>query len=361
MKNGTKEMLFSVMRDREDLPRMPGGMAAVFLLLAALAAAASAKLASPADGSAAFASQNLAGILACLPFLPLAVTLYALTILLWRRVASLLCTPVSFGLMLLFGARFSDACGLTLAILPVSYAFAVSLISKETRFRRTATLGLFAAAAFGLASVARIGLDCGSFTGLRDAFMSEVPPIIGSAVTTAVPGAESVLADSDLYNLARQIFVMLPSFFGVFCVVFAWACDRIIRLLFVWLSCQDIFIDTDEDVSTPFSYAAVYAVVFLATVLTPASVFPMARAMFQSVLLVMGLPCAAVGVRRMSEGLSERLFYMTREKFFIGMLLFVGFAALGAFPFLLVTSAVGAVSIIRRRFRPTSGPGEGEE
>ena len=360
MQDNAKDKLFSVMRERDDLPRMPGPMAAVFLLLAALAAAAAAKLVSPAEPGTPFAAQNLAGIFASLPFLPLAVTLYALTILLWRKVASLFCTPVSFGLMLLFGARFSDAAAMTLAVLPLSYAFAVSLISKETRFRRTATLGLFAAAAFGISAVVRIGLDCGSFPGMRDAFMSEVPAMLGKALSAAVPGSEAVLADSDLYNLARQIFVMLPSFFGVFCVVFAWASDRIIRRLFTWLGCPDIFIDEDEDVSTPFSYAAVYAVVFLMTVFTPGSVFPMARVMFQSVLLVMGLPCAAVGVRRMSERLSERLFYMTREKFFIGMLLLVAFAALGAFPFLLVTSAVGTVSIIKRRFRPDSGP-EDEE
>ena len=339
------------MQPREDLPRMPGFMAVVFLLLSALAAAASARLGSPAVPDEPLAPQNVAGMLACLPFLPLAVSLYALTILLWRRVASLLCTPVSFGLMLLFGARFSDACALTLAILPVSYAFAVSLISRENRFRRTTTLGLFAAGAFGLAAVARIGVDFGSLAGLRDGFMTSVPPILGSLVAAAVPGAEGVLTASDLYEPARSLFVMLPSYFGVFCVVFAWVCDLIVKKLFAWLNCTYAFNDGDEEVTLPFSWAAVYACVFLLTVFTPSSVFPMARTMFQSVLLVMGLPCAAVGVRRVEERLSDSLFYMTREKLFVGMLLFVVFAAVGAFPFLLLTSAVGTVSVIRRKLK----------
>ena len=38
--------------------------------------------------------------------------------------------------MLLFGARPFDAFTVSLVILPLSYAFAVSLISRETRFRR---------------------------------------------------------------------------------------------------------------------------------------------------------------------------------------------------------------------------------
>ena len=39
-RNESADRLLSVMRPREDLPRMPGFMAAVFLLLSALAAAA---------------------------------------------------------------------------------------------------------------------------------------------------------------------------------------------------------------------------------------------------------------------------------------------------------------------------------
>ena len=349
-RNESADRLLSVMRPREDLPRMPGFMAAVFLLLSALAAAAAARLCSPAGGDVN-AAQNAAGILAALPFLPLSVSLYALTILLWRRTASLLCTPLSFGLMLLFGARLFDACALSLAILPLSYSFAVSLISRETRFKRMTTLALFAAVGFGLAAVARVGLDFGSVEAFRNWFFNIFTPLFSRMYASSAADPGWIPDETALYSLIRSIFVMLPAWFGMFCVLFSWACDRIVRRLFVWLNCVSVFTDEDADVTLPFRYAAVYAVVFLLTLLTPSAMFPMARTMFQSALLVLGLPCAAVGIRRIQERMSENLFYMTREKFFIGMLLFVAFAALGAFAFLLVTSAVGTVSVIRRHFR----------
>ena len=328
----------------------------VFMVEWSGASAAAARLCSPAGGDIT-ASQNAAGILAALPFLPLAVTLYAMTILLWRRAASLLCTPVSFGLMLLFGARPFDAGALCLAILPLSYAFAVSLISKETRFERMATLSLFAAAGFGLASVARIGLDFGSVEAFRDWFFSVFSPLFSRVLMTSAADAGWVPDESQLYALTRSLFVMLPAYFGVFCVVFAWVSDRIVRRLFVWLNCVSVFTDEDADVTLPFRYAAVYAVVFLLTLFTPSSVFPMARTMFQSALLIMGLPCAAVGVRRIQERMAENLFYMTREKFFVGVLLVVAFAALGACGFLLLTSAGGTSSVSRRHFRKKTDDG----
>ena len=364
--SGFSRRLFSVMETRDDLPRMPGFMAAVFILLSALAAGASARLCSPVIPEDPMAPQNIAGLFASLPFLPLAVTLYAMTILLWRRVASLLATPLSFGMMLLFGARFSEAAALSLAILPMAYAFAVSLISRENRFRRIMTLALFAAGALGTAAAVRIGVDFGSPENLRDAFMTAVPEMIGTAYgaafggTVSVPeaGAASAPAFVSLYETARSVFIMLPAYFGVFCVAHAWVCDRIIRRLFAWLNCASIFTDEDAEVSVPVRFAAVYAVFFGLTLLTPGSVFPMARVMFRSVLLVMALPCAAVGVRRIGERLSDSLFYMMREKFFTGMLLFVLFAAVGAYPFLLITSAVGMISVLRRGRAEKSGRNE---
>ena len=359
---GLGRLLVSVMEPREDLPRMPGFMAAVFILLAAAAAAVSARLASPIVPEEPLSPQNIAGLLASLPFLPLAVTLYAMTILLWRRIGSLLCTPISFGLMLLFGARFSEAAALTLAILPMAYAFAVSLMAKEDRFRRVMTLALFAAGALGIAGIVRIGVDFGSPEALRDAFMTAVPDMIGTIFRTAVSapassetGAAAMLTSLSLYESARSLFVMLPAYFGAFCVVLAWGSDRIVRRLFAWLNCSSVFTDEGADVSMPVSFAGVYAALFVLTLLTPASVFPMARVMLQSALIVMALPCAAVGVRRIGERLSDSLFYMTREKLFVGMLLFVLFAAVGAYPFLLITSAVGTVSVLRRWFAARRG------
>ncbi len=271
--NEPADKLLSVMRPREDLPRMPGFMAVVFLLLSALAAAAAARLCSPAGGDVT-ATQNAAGIIAALPFLPLSVSLYALTILLWRRAASLLCTPASFGLMLLFGARPFDAFTVSLVILPLSYAFAVSLISRETRFRRMTTLALAAAIGFGLAVLARFGLDFGSVEAFRSWFFDTFTPMFSRLYASSAVDPEWVPDETAVYSVTRSLFVMLPSLFGMFCVVFSWACDRIVRRLFVWLNCASVFIDVNADVTLPFRYAAVYAVVFLLTLLTPSSMFP---------------------------------------------------------------------------------------
>ncbi|MBO6053236.1 MAG: hypothetical protein J6Q17_05825, partial [Clostridia bacterium] len=195
----------------------------------------------------------------------------------------------------------------------------------------------------------RVLFDYSSVEALRDDWMASFPGMIGQVISAAVPGAGAVLTDDGLRSMARELFVMIPAWFGVFCVIFAWAADRLIRLLFVWLSCPSVFTDEDADVSVPASFAAVYGGVFLLYLLSVSGTLP--HAVLRTLLLIMGLPCAAVGVRRISERLADRLFYLSREKFFIGVLLFAAFTILGAFPFLLTTSVVGAVSILLRYFR----------
>ena len=82
--------LFSVMQKRDDLPEMRLPLALVFMLSTALFSCAGAKLlTSSADGT------SLAGLAASLAFVPVAVCSYAMVILLWRRYASLLTTPIT--------------------------------------------------------------------------------------------------------------------------------------------------------------------------------------------------------------------------------------------------------------------------
>ena len=354
-KRGTFRSLFSVMEQRDDLPEMPLPLAILCILATALFGAVAARLLSPAVEGDPFASQNVAGIFAALPFLPLSVMFYALTILLWRRMASLLATPVTFGAMLLFGARFSDAFALSLAILLISYVFAVSLIGKETRFRRMQSLTLAAAVSFGLCIFARVSLDFGSYTALVDAYMEAVPAMIGRWYSAVFAAADIAIAESSLNEMARELFVMLPAYFGMFCVIFAWAADCLIRRMFTILGCASIFTDESAGTTMPFIYAAVYAGVLLLTLFTPSSSMPLPHVMFKSVLLVMALPCSAVGVRKISDYLEDRLFYLTRERLLTGLLLFLTFSILGMFPFILLTSAIGAISIIKARFKGNGG------
>lgn len=347
-------VVFSVMRRRDDLPAMRWPMAVLFILLTAVSGAAAARLATPAVPEDPLASQNIAGIAASLPFLPLAVMLYAQIILLWRRVASLLATPATFGLMLLFGARMSEACALSLAILFMSYVFAVSLITKETRFRRMASLTVAAAVSLALCLAVRIGFDYGSFSAFADAYMDAGSAAIAQIYVTLAERAGAAAVQPDLTvlrEMAREAIMMAPAFFGILCVLLAWTADRLIRRMFALIGCPEVFTDEHAGVTMPFSYAAVYAAVFVPALFTPSSVFPLLHAILVNALLILALPCAAVGVRGIADWLEERLFYMTRERALAAILLVVAFVTLRAYPFLLVTSAVGAYTVIRNYWK----------
>ncbi|MCR4905443.1 MAG: hypothetical protein K6A33_05125 [Clostridiales bacterium] len=352
-------VIFSVMRRRDDLPAMRWPMAVLFILLTAISGAAAARLATPAIPEDPLASQNIAGIAASLPFLPLAVMLYAQIILLWRKVASLLATPATFGMMLLFGARLSVACSLSLAILFMSYVFAVSLITKETRFRRMASLTVAAAVSLALCLAVRIGFDYGSFSAFADAYMTVTPAAIARVYETLVAraGATAVQPDiSVLRTMAREAIMLAPAGFGIVCVVLAWTADCLIRRMFSLIGCPEVFTDEHAGITMPISYAMVYAAVFVPALFTPATVFPLLHAVLVNALLILALPCAAVGVRGITDWLEDRLFYMTRERALTAILLFVAFVTLRAYPFLLVTSAVGAYSVIKNHYRTKRSP-----
>ena len=347
-------VVFSVMRRRDDLPAMRWPMAILFIFLTAVTGAAAARLATPAIPDDPLASQNIAGIAASLPFIPLSVMLYAQIILLWRKVASLLATPATFGMMLLFGARLSVACALSLALLFMSYVFAVSLITKETRFRRMASLTVAAAVSLGLCLAVRIGFDYGSFSAFADAYMVSTPAAIARVYETLVARAGAVSMQPDitvLRSMAREAIMLAPAFFGILCVLIAWTADRLIRRMFALIGCPEVFTDEHAGVTMPFSYAAVYAAIFVPTLFTPASDFPLLHAILVNALLILALPCAAVGVRGIADWLEDRLFYMTRERALAAILLFVAFVTLRAYPFLLVTSAVGAYSVIKAHWK----------
>ncbi len=347
-------VVFSVMRRRDDLPAMRWPMAVLFILFAAVSGAAAARLASPAIPEEPLASQNIAGIAASLAFIPLAVMFYAQIILLWRKVASLLATPVMFGAMLIFGARMSVACALSLALLFMSYVFAVSLITKETRFRRMASLSVAAAVSLALCLAVRIALDYGSFSGFAAAYMEAAPAAIARVYESLVARAGAVAIQPDpvvLRSMAREAIMLAPAGFGIICVAIAWTADRLIRRMFTLIGCPEVFTDEHAGVTMPFSYAAVYALIFIPALFTPASVFPFLHAALVNALLILALPCAAVGIRGITDWLEERLFYMTRERALAAILLFVAFVTLRAYPFLLVTSAIGAYSVIKSHYK----------
>lgn len=354
------DRLFSVMKKRDDLPEMTLPLALLFLFGSAVFASAAAKLASPAAESAILDPSNLLGITASLPFLPAAACLYALLILLWRRMLSLLTTPVMFAMMLLMGADVFPSAVITLSLLFTSYVFAVSLIGRENRFRRLACLAMSAALCITLACIAWLGLEYDSFADFVEAYMNDIPRLMSDAVSSylGIAAGESISADPSLFlSSAREILVMLPAFIGVISILLAWFVDFLASTAFKVLDCEDVFIEITNRITLPFSYAVIYASVFLMFILTSSDSAPMLTVMLRSVLYVMLPPCAAVGIHGLMLILEDKLYYMTREKFLAALILFLSLTFLGFSAFLLIASAAGAAFVITAKIRSSKNSG----
>lgn len=348
------------MRRRDDLPEMTMPLAVLLIAGVALFASVGAKLASPVDvgNSLYFTPKNLIGVIACLPFLPLAACLYALIILLWRRFASLLATPIAFAVMLLFGADIFTAAVISVSMLLVSYVYATSLIARENRFRRLTSLAVSIAVCLIFTVVAWIGLNFGSLSDFTDAFMTEIPALIGQAYSSYVGvTAEEITEIPAFYltKMARDLLVMCPAYLGVLSIALAWFMDFLACAAFRLLDCEDVFIEITNKITLPFSYAVIYAAVFLLSLLTSAEYNPMLYVMLKSVMYVMLLPCAAVGVSRIMRVLEDKLYYLTREKLLAGIILVFAFMFFGISPFLLAASAVGAVAVIKAKLVKNDG------
>lgn len=348
--------VFSIMRRRDDLPEMTLPLALLFLCCVALFASAAAKLASPVvipGEGLFFEPQNLIGVVASLPFLPLSACLYALLILLWRRFAALLATPMMFILMLACGADLFASVVISTSLLFVSYVFAVSLISRENRFRRLTSLAFSIAVCLILTIIAWIGMYFDSIPSFTQAYMTEISSLIGQlysayvgSTTVGLASEVSMLPQFYLEKMARDLFVMCPAYLGILSIVLAWLTDFLSATAFRLLDCEDVFIEITHRITMPFSYAVVYAGVFMLSLLTSAEYNPMLYVMLRSVLDVMLLPCAAVGIAGILRILEDKFYYLTREKLLAALVMFFALFMMGISVFLLLTSAVGAASVI---------------
>lgn len=347
--------VFSVMRRRDDLPEMTLPLAVLLIFGVSIFSSAGAKLASPVAETMQylhFVPQNFVGAVACLPFLPLSACLFALIILLWRRFASLLATPVTFAVMLAFGVDMFTTVVISVSVLLVAYVYATSLISRENRFCRITSLTIAIALCIFLTLVAWIGLNYENFSEFTEAYMSEVPMLIGrlySSYVNNVAGGATEIPAFYLDKMARELFVMCPAYLGVLSILLAWFTDYLACSAFKILDCEDVFIEITNKITLPFSYAVVYSSVLVMSFFTSSEYNPMLFVMLKSVLYVMLLPCAAVGVRGLMHSLEDKLYYLTREKVLAAMILVFAFAFLGISLFLLATSAIGAGVVIKEK------------
>ncbi len=325
---------FSVMQRRDDLPQMPLPLAILLMLLVSGISAASAKAAS-AEGAVEIGIAFL--------LLPSAICMYALIILLWRRVASLAATPLSTAAMLLCGADTFYVISLSLAILFAAYVFAVSMIERESRFRRVSTLAATVGICVVLGITARISLDYSSAEEFFEAFKSSAALSASALYKKAGVNA----APETFRDFAKELLVLSPAYIGFLSMVFARLTDFLTAKSFVILGCTGVFTKDGNHLTLPIGFAAIYAVVLFLTLSTSKNENPMIYAMLKNMTIVMILPCASVGLSRTMHALEEKMYFMTRERTLAIIILVILFVVLGISSFLVIASAIGAVFAIK--------------
>lgn len=343
-----RKRIFSVMQRHDELPEMTVPLTVLMMLGCVLFSTAAGKLATPAEPyGELLTSSDYIGIGAAVMFLPVISCLYASIILLWRKVASLLVTPICFGVMLWAGVRLFPAAVFSLSLLLCAYVYATSLISRETRFRRMTALASASAICIVLAVSAYISLYFGGFSEFFEWYMRTLP----HEMALVYQNAGMTVPETDLVTGCRQLLMMVPAYTVVLAIVLSGITDFLMRTLFRVLECGGIFIVTDGSITMPVSYAVVYGISFLLTWMTPAEQYPFLHILLNSVTCAMILPCAAVGLDGVKRNLEEKLYYVTSERLLTVIILAVVFGVLGLSGFLMLASVFGTYYVIRNRLK----------
>lgn len=332
--------LFSVMQKRDDLPEMRLPLALVFMLSTALFSCAGAKLlTSSADGT------SLAGLAASLAFVPVAVCSYAMVILLWRRYASLLTTPITAAALYFSGSSLFSAAVFLFTVLVTAYAFAVSMISRVTRFRRITSVSLSFALCLLISAIAFAGLR---YSGAEDALMSLYSGV-KSAISSLYFSLGSAVEEHVCSYTAREIITMLPAYAGILSLTLAYISDILAKLLFRVLDCEDVFISMSREITMPKTFALVYIASAVMFFLTSGSDFELAFVMMKSLTYVMILPCAAVGIGEVLKRPEDEYFSVNRRSTVSVIVAFFAVLLLGMRVSLVIMSVCGAFKAITKR------------
>ena len=327
-------MKFAVIRRRDDLPSMTLPLAVLMTVMIVLFTSIAGRL----------AASDFVGAAASLPFLALSVCLYALMILLWRQAAAFLVTPLSFGAMFWSGSSLFAAVTITLSALLMSYVFAVSLLSREPKFKRLGSLSAAAAVCLTLTVVAYAGFRAGSYEAFAALCMDELSVLLGNAYGLAY--TESYVRES-----ARSLLVLAPAYAAALSILFAWFTELLAKSMFRLLACTDLFIGITHRITLPLPYALIYIVVFFLTMLTIPEQSPLLYALLNSVMIAMMLPCASVGCTVILRKLRVRMYYASRKRALTAMLILMAAAAMGIFNAILIFSAAGSYFVIADALR----------
>ncbi len=318
---------------RDDLPQMRWPLVVLTTVVACLLAG----LASSFRGMA---------LLLSFPFLVLSVMAYSALILLWRHVASLAVTGGIAVAVLAFGGHWLTAAAISCGILAVSYVYASLFLRMENRFVRVATTA-FAAGIWGiLCLLLYIGWHYDTLQDAIDALCHMGQRFLSTEGTAYTA--------STLDTLLRQVVVAVPALYGMLAILFAGLCDGAMQLLFYILDCSAYFTpEADDGITSPRSFAVLYAVLLFLVITTDSRATPQMYAMLSNCHFVFALPCFWVGLtglwKKLSLWLAEHAMYKHTPS---PLLLLVCFAMcyglLGLSLAFTLTAIVGAVSIFRK-------------
>ena len=341
-----RKRIFSVMQRHDALPEMSVPLTVLMMIGFVLFSSSAGKLATPTEAyGTGVSSSGYVGMAASLLFLPAAGCMYASVILLWRRVASLLITPVGFGIMLWAGVRLFPAAVISLSLFLCAYVYAASLISGETKFRRMTALSAASGICIALTALGYISLYFGGFDAFSEWYMTALPEAMGRVYAAA----GMTVPYTELAEGCRTLLLMLPAYTAAAAILLSWITEFLMHTLFRALECEKLFLETSGRITMPVSYAVVYAAAFLLTWITPADSSPMLHVMLSSITCAMILPCAAVGLSGVRRALEEKLCFVTGEKMLTAIILAVMLGILGIGGFTVLASIFGAGAVIRDR------------
>lgn len=327
--------LFSVMHKREDLPEMRLPLALLCMLLTALSSCMGAYLLSSAlSGEVGF------GVIAVLPLISLSVCLYSMTILLWRRVQSLLTTPITALLMYHLGVGAFASVVLLVTVIVCSYAHAVSMLSRETKFRRIGSTSLLLAICAFLSCIAFVSMYSSPSECVITAYR-----YITSALREYLLSLGVGVTEYECASVVRELMLLIPAYIGIISIGAVALCDVLISRLFVFLDCEGWFIVGCRDTSMPKAYAMLYIASFL--LFGSFGSDSLFHAVFKSATYIMLFPCAYVGLSLIfsSGDVSE----LSRRRIFGTVAVVSSLAIFGLGNTLALISLYGAVKVAVQR------------
>jgi len=344
-----------VFKQRDDLPQMRLPTVCLMFVLTVFGGALGACMV-PED------------MFAALLFLFVAIVSYAMLILLWRSLVSLLVVPLMAGVIFLLGGGPMPMIAGCLSILVIAYVYATCCMAQEGRFVRMTSVAIVTAICVFCTAAAWCSSRYDSLSDVilegkqicRDLFNRAYQTIGEISGTTEAEGTASVilvLTPESIDRFFYQILAALPSLFGIcimgFTLLFDGVCVWLLRLF----QCKECFIPSrDSGITLPRSFGWVYVILLIMTMTTSVSDTPRLYSILSNCHWVFAFPCAGVGItwgyRRLREKIDNVSYYKVGNSMsrlpavmlLVVLILFIGLA--GA---VTAAAALGAIYVIRFR------------